>query len=65
MSAPIAVSVTEAAAMVGLDASTVRKAVQTRDIPSKRVGRRVLVSVAGLNEWFDGLDDGYPASMTS
>lgn len=55
--APISVSIADAAALVGLDPTTIRDAINKRSIPAKRHGRRILVKVSDLEAWFDSLDD--------
>ena len=60
MSDTIAVSVAEAARMVGLDQTTIRSAINARSLPAKRHGRKILVPVAGLRKWVDGLEDASP-----
>lgn len=56
----IAVSVAEAARMVGLDQTTIRAAINARELPAKRYGRKILVPVKGLEKWLSGLDDASP-----
>lgn len=56
-SGPYAVSIKDAAAMVGLDPTTIRDAIDKLHLPAKRYGRRILVRVSDLEAWFDGLDD--------
>lgn len=56
----LAVSVAEAARMVGLDQTTIRAAINARALPAKRHGRKILVPVAGLQKWLDALEDASP-----
>lgn len=53
---------TEAARLLGVSRPTLYQLLNRADFPSFRVGARVLISVAGLQEWIDrrtkeGLDD--------
>ncbi|MGP1347130.1 MAG: helix-turn-helix domain-containing protein [Phycisphaerales bacterium] len=50
----ISVSVPKAAAMVGLSERKTWDLVADGTIPSLRVGRRVLIPVAGLRAWIKG-----------
>lgn len=50
---PLAVSATEAARLLGVSRPTLYQLLNRADFPSFRVGGRVLVSVAGLQEWID------------
>lgn len=50
---PIAISVTEAAALLGVSRPTLYKLLYREDFPSLRVGGRVLVSRAGLERWVE------------
>lgn len=54
---PISVSIREAASMVGLDPTTIADEINKRRLPAKKSGRRILIKVADLEAWFDGLDD--------
>lgn len=56
----IAVSVAEAARMVGLDQTTVRSAINARELPAKRHGRKILIPVEGLRKWVGALPDASP-----
>lgn len=56
----IAVDVAEAARMVGLDQTTVRRAINARELAAKRHGRKILVPVAALEEWMNALPDASP-----
>lgn len=53
----IAVELKDAAAMVGLHADTLRKAINKRDLPAKKSGRKILVKVTDLDAWVDSLPD--------
>ena len=50
---PLAVSATEAARLLDVSRPTLYQLLNRPDFPSFRVGKRVLVSVAGLQEWID------------
>lgn len=50
---PLAVSAAEAARLLGISRPTLYQLLNREDFPSFRVGNRVLVSVAGLQEWID------------
>lgn len=50
---PLAVGATEAARLLGVSRPTLYQLMNRVDFPSFRVGGRVLVSVAGLQEWID------------
>lgn len=50
---PLAVSAAEAAWLLGISRPTLYQLLNREDFPSFRVGNRVLVSVAGLQEWID------------
>lgn len=48
---PMAISVPEAAQLLGVTPPTLNRFVHRDDFPSFRLGGRVLVSVEGLREW--------------
>lgn len=50
---PLAVGSTEAARLLGISRPTLYQLLNRQDFPSFRVGGRVLISVAGLQEWID------------
>ena len=50
---PLAVSAAEAARLLGISRPTLYQLLNREDFPSFRVGNRVLVSVAGLQELID------------
>lgn len=50
---PLAVSAAEAARLLGISRPSIYPLLNRDDFPSFRVGNRVLVSVAGLQEWID------------
>lgn len=50
---PLAVGTTEAARLLGISRPTLYQILNRTDFPSFRVGSRVLISVAGLQEWID------------
>ncbi|MBZ0237016.1 MAG: helix-turn-helix domain-containing protein [Deltaproteobacteria bacterium] len=47
-------TVAEVAAWLGVDRKTVYDAVNRRELPSARLGRRVLLSRAAINAWLAG-----------
>ncbi len=53
---PLAISVPEAARLLGLSRSTTYQAVKRGDIPSVRIGGRVLVPLRRLEELIDPKD---------
>lgn len=50
---PLAVGTTEGARLLGVSRPTLYHLLNRADFPSFRVGNRVLISVAGLQEWID------------
>ena len=50
---PLAVSAAEAARLLGVSRPTLYNLLNQSGVPSFRVGNRVLVSVAGLQDWVD------------
>lgn len=50
---PLAVGTSEAARLLGISRPTLYQLLNRSDFPSFHVGNRVLVSVAGLQEWID------------
>lgn len=50
---PLAVGTTEAARLLGVSRPTLYQLLNRADFPSFRVGSRVLISVAGLQDWID------------
>ena len=48
---PLAVSVSEAARLLGISRPTVYQYIGRDDFPSFKLGTRTLVSVEGLREW--------------
>lgn len=50
--ARVALSVDEAAARLGVSEWTVRQAIKRGDIPSRRIGHRVLVPVEAIDNFF-------------
>lgn len=50
---PLAVGTTEAARLLGVSRPTLYRLLSQTDFPAFRVGNRVLISVAGLQEWID------------
>lgn len=51
----IAVEVPEAAALVGLSESTVRREINAGKLPAHRLGRKILVRVVDLDAWVAAL----------
>ncbi|MFG6352592.1 MAG: helix-turn-helix domain-containing protein [Oscillospiraceae bacterium] len=49
----LAVGTTEAARLLGISRPTLYRLIGRTDFPSFRVGGRVLISVAGLQDWID------------
>lgn len=47
-------TVAEVAAWLGVNRKTVYDAVNRRELPSARLGRRVLLSRAAINDWLAG-----------
>lgn len=54
---PLALSVRDAAREVGLDPTTLYAAIHKGELPAKRNGRKLLVKVSDLEDWFDALPD--------
>ncbi len=54
----LAVSVPEAAARLGLARSTAWELVWSGQLPSARVGHRVLVPIGALERWLEGRTSG-------
>lgn len=52
--APILIAVSDAARVLGLSASTISTLAANGEIPSLRVGRRVLLPVKALEDWIEG-----------
>ena len=50
---PLAVGAAEAARLLDVSRPTLYKLLNRADFPSFRVGSRVLISVAGLQNWID------------
>lgn len=50
---PLAVGATQAAKLLGISRPTLYQLLNRQDFPSFRIGSRVLISVAGLQEWID------------
>ena len=50
---PFAVSVAEAARLLGVSRPTVYALIHREDFPSFNIGQRTLVSTAGLRAWVD------------
>ena len=55
----LAVSIMQAAELVGLSESAVRRLARNGEFPVKVVGGRLLVPVAALHAWLN--DDGHPS----
>lgn len=54
---PIAVTVADAAHMVGLSQQSVRAAIDRQELRAKRLGVRVLIPVGDLRAWVESLPD--------
>jgi len=50
----IAVTVKEAAILIGTSDNQIRKALYARELPAARLGAAYSISVADLRKWFDG-----------
>ena len=48
---PVAISVTQAAQLLGVSAPTVYQMMHRADFPAFKCGARTLISVEGLREW--------------
>lgn len=62
---PIALRVADAARAVSLSERTVWELVHRGDIPSRRVGRAVLIPVDSLQQWATGKDKEAAAKQPS
>ena len=51
---PIAVSIAEAAARLGIHRQTLRAAIERGDLRAVRVGRRWLIPIAAIDELLEG-----------
>ncbi len=51
---PIALSITQAAARLGIHRQTLRAAIERGDVRAIRIGRRWLVPVAAIDELLEG-----------
>jgi excisionase family DNA binding protein len=50
----IAVTVKEAAILIGTSDKQIRKALYARELPAARLGKAYSIGVADLRKWFDG-----------
>lgn len=50
----IAVTVKEAATLIGTNTKQIRKALYARELPAARLGNSYAISVEDLRKWFDG-----------
>lgn len=50
----VALSVDEAAARLGVSEWTVRQAIKRGEIPSRRIGHRVLIPAEAIDNFFNG-----------
>lgn len=48
---PIAVSLNQAASLLGIGRSTMEDLVRRGEVPAKKIGARVTVNYRGLREW--------------
>jgi excisionase family DNA binding protein len=55
---PFAVSIPEAARLAGIGRSSIYKAISSRRLTIRKIGRRSLVEVAALREWLSRLPEG-------
>lgn len=53
MSERIAVNAAEAAEMLGISVPVLRQLTRRADFPAVKLGRRWVISVAGLQRWLD------------
>lgn len=53
MSERIAVNATEAAELLGISVPVLRQLTRRADFPAVKLGRRWVISVAGLQRWLD------------
>lgn len=50
----IAVTVKEAAILIGTNDKQIRKALHARELPAAKLGNAYSIGVADLRKWFDG-----------
>jgi excisionase family DNA binding protein len=50
---PIAVTVTQAANLIGTNDKQIRRAIYAREIPAARLGKSYSIAIADLIKWFD------------
>jgi len=50
----IAVTVKEAAVLIGTNDKQIRKALHARELPAAKLGNAYSIGVADLRKWFDG-----------
>lgn len=62
MTAPLAISVEETAKRIGMSPWSVYAAIRRGDIPSRKIGARILIPIAELERMF-GVDE--PAEVES
>ena len=48
---PVAVSVTQAAELLGIGETLIRKVLHRQDFPAFKIGDRILISYDGLRDW--------------
>lgn len=53
----IAHTVAGAAAAVSVSQDTIREAINKRQLPAKKTGKRILIKVTDLEKWLDSLED--------
>lgn len=53
----IAHTVAGAAAAVSVSQDTIREAINKKQLPAKRTGKRILIKVTDLEKWLDQLED--------
>lgn len=58
---PIAYTLPEAAAAVGLSVDSIRKAIENKDLVASYYGTKPLIGVEELRRWFTSLDTERPA----
>lgn len=50
---PVSVKIDQAATMMGTSTETLRKWIDRAGFPCIRIGRRVIIPVAGMRQWAD------------
>jgi excisionase family DNA binding protein len=50
---PIAVTIVQAAKLIGTNHKQIRRAIYARELPAVRLGKSYSIAVADLTKWFD------------